>query len=145
MVLLASHLLVKLPPQCLVVLMLSKLDPFLLLKRPLTPYIRMYFNQSLLIYKFKCWCNSTYIGCTSQHLEVRVRQHVPQGILNTQITSRHSQVNDLAIGEHLLSINSCRTRYQDDGFSVQHRARSKIHLNILEAIYIFLNHPSLCR
>ena len=34
------------------------------------------FNQSLLIYKFKCWYNSTYIGRTSQCLEVRVRQHV---------------------------------------------------------------------
>ena len=40
------------------------------------------FNQSLLIYKFKFWCNSTYIGRTSQRLEVRVRQHVPRGILN---------------------------------------------------------------
>ena len=35
------------------------------------------FNQSLLIYKSKCWCNSTYIGRTSQRLDVRVRQHVP--------------------------------------------------------------------
>ena len=56
------------------------------------------FNQSLLIYKLKCWCNSTYIGRTSQRLDVRVRQHVPRGILNTErITSGHSQATDSAI------------------------------------------------
>ena len=88
------------------------------------------FNQSLLIYKFKCWCNSTCIGRTSQSLEVRVRQHVPRGILNRdRLTSGHSKALNSAIGEHLLTINSCRTNYQDDWFSVLHRARSKIHLN----------------
>ena len=45
-------------------------------------YVLPIFNQSLLIYKFKCWYNSTYIGRTSQRLEVKVRQHVPRGILN---------------------------------------------------------------
>ena len=104
------------------------------------------FNQSLLIYKFKCCRNSTYIGRTSQRLDVRVKQHVSRDILNTgRITSGHSQALDSAIGEQPLSINSCRTRYQDDCFSVLHRARSKIHLNILEAIYILLARPSLCR
>ena len=104
------------------------------------------FNQSLLIYKFKCWCNSTYIGHTSQCLEVRVRQHVPLGILNIDwLTCGHSQVIDSAIGEHLLSINSCQKRYQDGWFSVLHRARSKIHLIILKVIYIFLDRLSLCR
>ena len=52
------------------------------------------FNQSLLIYKFKCWCNSTYMGRTSQRLEVRVRQHVPRGIVNSNpLTSWHSQLS----------------------------------------------------
>ena len=84
--------------------------------------------------------NSTYIGHTSQRLEVR--QHVPRGILNTGITSLAIYS---AIGEHLLPIYSYRTRYHGDWFSVLHRARSTIHLNILEVIYIFLDHPSLCR
>ena len=104
------------------------------------------FNQSLLIYKFKCWCNSTYVGRTSQRLEARVRQDVPRGILNTDwLTSGYSQAIDSAIGEHLLSINSHRIRYQDDWFSVLHRARSKIHHIILKTNYIFLDRPSLCR
>ena len=75
------------------------------------------FNQSLLIYKFKCWCNSTYIGRTNQRLEARVRQHVPRGILNNdRLTSGHSQALDSVIGEHLLTINSCRINYQGDWF-----------------------------
>ena len=97
------------------------------------------FNQSLLINKFKCWCNSTYIGRTSQRLEVKARQHVPRGILNSdRLTSGHLQALDSVIGEQLPTINSCRTNYQDDWFSVLHRARSKIHLH-------FLDRPSLCR
>ena len=60
-------------------------------------------------------------------------------------TSGHFQILDSAIGEPLLAINSCRTNYQDDCFSVLHRARDKIHLNILEAIYIAIDHPTLCR
>ena len=88
-------------------------------------------NQSLLIYKFNCRCSSTYIGRTSQCLEVRIRQHVPRGILNRgRSTSGHCQAMDSAIGEHLLTTNSCRTNYRDDWFSVLHRARNMIHLNI---------------
>ena len=46
-----------------------------------------------------------------------------------------------AIGEHLLTINSCRTSYEDVCFSVLHRARDKPHLKVLEAIS--MNRPSL--
>ena len=52
---------------------------------------------------------------------------------------------DSAIGEHLLTINSCRTSYEDDYFSVLHRPRDKSHLKVLEAIYIYRNRLSLCR
>ena len=55
--------------------------------------------------------------------------------------SGNSQAMDSAIGEHLLPINSCRSSYKDDCFSVLHRDREKIHLNILEAIYIAINPP----
>ena len=103
------------------------------------------FKQSNLIYKFTCRCNSTYIGMTCQRLEVRVRQHIPRFLLSGWLTSGHSQAMDSAIGEHLLSINSCRTSNEDDCFSVLHRARDKFHLKFLEAIYISMNRPSLCR
>ena len=80
------------------------------------------------------WCCRWQYN-TSHRLEVRVRQHVPRGILNSdRSTSGHSQAMDTAIGEHLLTTNSCRTNYQDDWFSVLHRVRSEIHFNILEVI-----------
>ena len=104
------------------------------------------FKQSILIFRFVCRCSSTYIGRTCQRLEVRIRQHIPRVILSKgRRTSGHSQTMDSAIGEHLLKINSCRTNYEDDCFSVLHRARDKIHLKVLEAIYIAINRPPLCR
>ena len=54
---------------------------------------------------------------TCQRLEVRVRQHIPRSLLSGRLTSGHSQAMDSAVGEHLLTINSCRTRYEDDCFS----------------------------
>ena len=103
------------------------------------------FKQSTLIYKFTCRCNSTYIGMTCQRLEVRVWQHIPRSLLSGRLTSGHSQAMDSAIGEHLLTIHNCRTRYEDDCFSVLHRTRNKFHLKFLEAIYISMNRPSLCQ
>ena len=102
------------------------------------------FKQSNLIYKFTCQCNLTYIGMTCQRLEVRVRQHISRSLLSGRLISGHSQSIDSAIGGHLLTINNCRTRYEDDCFSVLHRARNKSHLKFLEAIYISMNLPSLC-
>ena len=103
------------------------------------------FKQSNLIYKFVCRCNSTYTGMTCQCLEVRVRQHIPRSHLSGRRASGHSQAIDLAIGEHLLTINSCRTSYEDDCFSVLHRARDKFHLKFLQAIHMSINRSSLCR
>ena len=82
---------------------------------------------------------------TCQRLEVRVRQHILRSLLSGRLTSGHSQAMDSAIGEHLLTINNCRNHYEDDCFSVLHRARNKSHLKFLEAIYISMNRPSLCR
>ena len=82
---------------------------------------------------------------TSQRLEVRVRQHIPRSLLSGRLTSRHSQAMDSAIGEHFLTINSCRTGYEDDCFSVLHRARDKSHRKFLEGIYISINRTSRCR
>ena len=103
------------------------------------------FKQSNLIYKFTCRCNSTYIGMTCQRLEVRVRQHIPISLLSGRLISGHSQAMVSVIGEILHTINSCRTSYKDDCFTVLHRARDKFHLKFLEATYISMNRLSLCR
>ena len=102
------------------------------------------FQQSNLIYKFQCCCNATYIGCTSQCLEVRVKQHVPSDICN-RTTSGHSKQLNSVICEHLNAINSGVVNYNDECFVVLHRAKTKQHLVILEALYILLYRPTLCK
>ena len=96
------------------------------------------FQQSNLIYKFKYRCNAIYIGCTSQHLEVRVKQHVPRDIRNHK-TSGHSKLLDSTICEHLNALNRCVVNYGDECFVILHRARTKQHRIVLEAIYILFN------
>ena len=76
--------------------------------------------------------------------KVRVKQHVPRDIHN-HTTSRHSKLLDSAICEHLNAINSCAVNYNDKCFGVLHRARTKQHLVILEAIYILFYRPTLCK
>ena len=104
------------------------------------------FKQSMLIYRFVCRCSSTYIGRICQRLEVRIWQHIPRVILTKgRQTSGYFQAMDSAIHAHLLTINSCRTCKENDSFSVLHRVRDKIHLKVLEAIYIAISRPPLCR
>ena len=102
LVLLASHLLIMLPPRCIVVFMLLNVRSIFANKMAFNSIhkdVLPIFNQILLIHKFNCWCNSTYKGCTRQRLEVRVRQDVPRGILNSgRVTSGHLQALDSAIG-----------------------------------------------
>ena len=82
------------------------------------------FKQNMLIYKCVRRFSSTYIGRTCQRLEVIIRPHIPRVILSKgRQTSGHSQAMDSAISEHLLTINSCTTNYENDCFSVLHRAR----------------------
>ena len=148
LVLLASPLLIRLPLLCIIVIIAIMLRPIFTTRPAFNSRNKdkqPIFKQSNLIYKFVCRCSSTYIGITCQHLEVRIRQHIPRSLLSGQLTSGYSQAMDLAIGKHLLTINSCRTSYEDDCFSVLHRARDKFHLKFLEVIYISMNRPSLCR
>ena len=76
--------------------------------------------------------------------ELRVKQHVPRDIRN-HTTSGHSKLLDSAICEHLNAINSCAVNYNDECFGVLHRARTKQHLVVLEALYILLDKPTLCK
>ena len=62
------------------------------------------FQQSNLIHKFQCCCNATYIGCTSQRLEVSVK-HVSRDT-NNSTTPGHSKLLDSAICEHSNAINT---------------------------------------
>ena len=71
--------------------------------------------HSNVIYQCVCHCDSRYVGCTSQSLEERIKQHVsrsiasPPALHNRQRLSRSCKANicpqqfhESAIGQHLL-------------------------------------------
>ena len=50
-----------------------------------------------------------------------------------------------AIAEHLVNNRSCGANYNKDMFTIINTARSKLQLNILEALHIMHDRPVLCR
>ena len=104
-------------------------------------------KQSYVIYHFQFQCDADYVGKTIQRLSVRVAQHVPGCVRRhgTVPISGCSQVQESAIGDHLLDKRSCRDHYSDNTLSIMHRARHRFHLDILEAIIINSRRSSLCR
>ena len=61
-------------------------------------------------------------------------------------TSKVTELNDRtsSIKRHLSGSANCRELYSDDVFSVLTRGRSKLHLAVLEALYIRKLDPELC-
>ena len=109
------------------------------------------------IYEYMCHCDSRFVGQTSQRLQDRIKQHVPQW-LRQQLTHLHrSQPHksckrnnpkpdcDSAIGQNLLDNDQCALNYDNRQFSILAEARSSFHLNLLEAAYIKTRRPVLCR
>ena len=102
-------------------------------------------------------CDSRYVGRTSQRLQDRIKQHVPQWLKQQLTRPRRSQPHrpckrtdtkpdcDSAIGQHLLDNDRCALNYDDKRFSILAAARSSFHLNLLEATYIKTRRPVLCR
>ena len=60
-------------------------------------------------------------------------------------TSNPAEGYDSAIASHLAANNACSRRYDVGDFSVLTRARTKNHLNVLEAVYISVLNPVLCK
>ena len=114
-------------------------------------------QQSNIVYEFSCHCDSRYVGCTSQRLQDRIKQHVPKSVRTGQVSqdrkafnrscklTNHEPICDSAIGQHLLTNQSCALHYSDDRFSILSKGRSAFHLSALEATYIKVSRPILCR
>ena len=107
-------------------------------------------QKNLVIHEYKCHCDNRHVGRTSQRLQDRIKQHVPQWLRQQLIRLRRSQPhrlckrNDSAFGQHLLENEQCALNY-DKRFSILATARSSFHLNILEAAYIKIQRPVLYR
>ena len=114
-------------------------------------------QKSSVIYEYKCHCDSRYVGRTSQRLQDRIKQHVPQSLRQQLTRPRRSQPHrsckrndtkpycDSAIDQHLLENDQCALNYDDKRFSILATARSSFHLDLLEAAYIKTQRPVLCR
>ena len=114
-------------------------------------------QKNLVIYEYKCHCDSRYVGPTSQRLQNRITQHVPQWLRQQLTRPRRSQphrsckrngtkpVCDCAIGQHPLENDQCALNYDDKRFSILATAHSSFHLNLLEAAYIKTQRPVLCK
>ena len=107
-------------------------------------------QRSMVIYQYVCHGDSRYVGCTTQRLQERIKQHVPKAI-KQKTTLTRTQPNrkckaksktqfepesDSAIGQHLLESNQCARNYSDSPFKILTTARSQFHLSLLEAVYI---------
>ena len=113
-------------------------------------------QKSSVVYESTCQCDSCYVGCTTQRLEDKIKQHVPSNIRNkthpkreqpplsckTKITNKTC---DSAIRQHLLENPDCAKNYNCDMFRIIGKARSSFHLAVLESIYISTKKPLLCR
>ena len=114
-------------------------------------------HQNNVIYQFVCHCDSRYVGCTSQRLEERIKQHIPKSITNSPTPHiRQSlprpgkdttprQFHESAIGQDLLDNAQCALHCNKDKFSVLARARTSFHLFALEATLIKSLNPLLCK
>ena len=91
-------------------------------------------------------------------LEERINQHVPHFIRRKQqptniLPERKCKIRSVAthqqcvsvIGLHLMQNPDCATKYSNKQFSILAKARSMFHLWVLEASYIKMSKPILCR
>ena len=112
-------------------------------------------QKSFVIYQYKCHCDSRYVGRTSQRLQDRIKQHVPQWLRQQLTRPRRSQPHrsgkrtdtkpdcDSAIGQHLLDQWSATFSYSRhtktlSKFSRHTSAKSLENLHIKSTLLIIL-------
>ena len=106
-------------------------------------------QQSMVVYQYVCRCDCRYVGRTSQRLQDRIKQHIPKAIRNQAQTNcdlfQSNYTSTSAIGQHLLNNKKCASYYDDNQFSILAKGRTLFHLSTLEATFIKMLKPELCR
>lgn len=89
---------------------------------------------SNVVYLFKCSCDTSvsYIGMTSRHLSVRIREHI-----NLESTLKS------AIKDHLLLCNICKNNCSNSNFKILKKCKSEYDTKIHEALFIKKLNPQL--
>ena len=98
-----------------------------------------------MICKYTCRCERTYVGKTSQTFHERIKQHVPEKLLNLAPgTKAKTATSDSAITKHLMTSKDRIPTDPVERFELLTRVRNKSHLDILEALFIRNLTPELC-
>ena len=72
---------------------------------------------SNVIYKFKCHCDSVYVGRISQRFHIRRDQHVTKSLRTWMKTGLNKPTNrSSAVAEHLINNSECANNYSDINF-----------------------------
>ena len=100
-------------------------------------------SRSNVVYLYKCCCEQRYVGKTTQVLAERIKQHVPSKLSAKALV--RVGANDSAVTKHLKESPACIPQVPASRFEVLANARSRSHLDLLEAIFIRVLSPSLCQ
>ena len=111
-----------------------------------------YLDKSCIVYKFNCSCERIYIGQTTRHFKIRIKEHIPKCV-EDYITGKNVQISKAvinaakrsAISEHLINNASCAEKYNISMFSILKQCANKFDLIKMEAILIHLYKPDLCK
>ncbi len=106
-------------------------------------------DKNNTVYRFRCHCDSEYVGKSTQRLHKRIREHVPnnlrQWINGSSKTPPEISEKRSAIGRHLTLNRVCADHYHESRFSILARGRNPFHLSVLESLYIVNTEPVLCK
>ena len=85
-----------------------------------------------VVYKFKCLhdANNIYIGKTIRHLATRVKEH---------------GTSPSAVSNHLSSIETCRSNFSCNNFSIIDSGKNDYEITVKEALHIKFKKPTINR
>ena len=95
------------------------------------------FATAKCIYQFECVCGCKYIGRTDRRLDQRIREHIPDWIINQK-----SGVPRSAITKHLVNTAHRVDRFQS--FTIINKQQYSTLLRFTEACSICRLKPVLC-
>ena len=104
-------------------------------------------SRSHVIYFYKCCCEMQYVGKTTQVFSERIKQHIPAKLIFGKVRTRHIEWCDSAITKHLKERRECIPSAHEivaNQFRIPASARNKMHLDVLEAVFIRAMNPELC-
>jgi len=76
---------------------------------------------------------------------VKIKEALVESSTDDEDEDEEQYEGPSAIGQHLASHPECLEGYRDSQFTVLCRARSFRHLKVLEAVFIHVHDPDLCK